>query len=75
LSFLFLKGYEKNPFMHVANFKKIKLKNVNVKNVLGECFIKSWSSDGEFEFVNLNCDIPEENLVKYTTEEFVCRCI
>ena len=75
IDFSFKKGYEKNPFMHVANFKKIKLKNINVKNACGECFIKSWSSDGDFEFVNLNCDIPEENLVKYTTEEFVCKCI
>jgi len=75
IDFSFKKGYQKNPFMHVANFSKIKLKNVNVRNADGNCLIKSWSNDGEFEFKNLSCDIPEENLVEYTTEEFKCTAI
>ena len=58
--------------MHVANFKKIKLKNINVKNAQGDCLIKSWTKGGEIDFQNVNCDIPNENLVKYTTEEFKC---
>ena len=75
IDFSFKKGFEENPFMHVANFSKITLKNINVINAKGECLIKSWSEGGEFEFKNLNCDIEEENLVKYTTEEFVCKWI
>jgi hypothetical protein len=75
IEFSFKEGFEQNPFMHVANFKKITLKNINVKNACGDCLIKSWSEDGEFEFKNLNCDINEENIVKYTDEEFVCKWI
>lgn len=75
VEFSFKKGYEENPFMHVANFKKINLKNVKVKNACGKSLIKSWSTDGEFEFTNLKCDIKDENLVDYTTEEFVCKWI
>ena len=75
VEFSFKKGYEENPFMHVANFKKITLKNVNVKNACGKSLIKSWSTDGDFEFINLKCDIANEDLVEHTTEEFVCKWI
>lgn len=75
IDFSFKKGYEKNPFMHVANFDKITLKNINVRNAEGDCLIKTWTKDGEIEFINLNCDIPKEKLVKFTEEEFKCSWI
>jgi hypothetical protein len=75
VEFSFKKGFEQNPFMHVANFKKIKLKNLNVKNAKGECLIKSWTEGGKFEFINLECDIDKDKLVKYTDEPFVCKWI
>ena len=75
VEFSFKTGYEQNPFMNVANYKKISLKNVNVKNACGECLIKSFGGDGEFETVNLHCDIAQENLLKPTDEEFKCAWI
>ena len=75
VEFSFKEGYENNPFMHVANFKKITLKNVNVKNAKGNCLIKTWTKGGELEFKNLKCDIPKDELVKYTEEEFKCSWI
>ena len=75
VEFSFKKGFEQNPFMHVANFKKIKLKNLKVKNAKGECLIKSWTDGGKFEFINLECDIDKDKLVKYTDEPFVCKWI
>lgn len=75
VDFSFKKGFENNPFLHVANFRRILLKNVNIKNACGDCLIKSWSSEGDIEMAGLECDIPKEDLIKYTTEEFVCRWI
>ena len=75
VDFSFKEGFEKNPFMHVANFHQITLKNINVKNAKGDCLIKTWTNGGEVEFINLNCDIPKENLVKFTEEEFKCSWI
>lgn len=75
IEFSFKEGCENNPFMHVANIKKIKFKNVKVKNACGDCLIKTWTEGGEFEFDNLECEIPKENLVKLTDEEFKCAWI
>ena len=75
IEFSFREGFEHNPFMHVANFKKITLEDITVKNAKGECLIKSWSKDGDVEFIGLNCSIPKDNLVKYTEEEFKCAWI
>lgn len=75
VEFSFKEGFEQNPFMHVANYKKISLKNVNVRNARGECLIKSFGGDGEFEAINLQCDIDKENLLKPTDEEFKCAWI
>ena len=75
IEFSFREGFEDNPFMHVANYKKIKLEDITVKNAKGDCLIKSWSNIGEVEFINLKCAIEKEKLVKYTDEEFKCAWI
>lgn len=75
VAFSFKKGFEENPFMHVANFKKITLCNVAVHKARGKNLIKSWSTDGDFAITDLTCDIKEDDLVAYTTEDFVCQWI
>ena len=71
----FKKGCGKQPFMHVANFKKICLDNVTIENAEGEELIKSWSRGGPLECIGLRCDIKQEDWLKYTEEEFVCKWI
>ena len=75
VAFSFKKGFEENPFMHVANFKKITLCNVAVHKACGKNLIKSWSTDGDIAITDLTCDIKEDDLVAYTTEDFVCQWI
>ena len=38
-------------------------------------YIKEEHPETDFEFINLDCDIAKENLVKFTDEEFVCKWI
>ena len=77
IDFSFKEGFEDCDFMHAANFSRIRLKNVRVANARGGCLIKSWSRAGEglIELAGLKCGIPDENLVRYTDEEFVCQPI
>ena len=73
--FSFKDGFQNDSFMHAANFKTIKMKNLKIRNIKGDCLIKSWSKGGKIEFENVECDIAETNLIKYTTEEFKCKWI
>lgn len=77
LDFSFRKGFEDTTFMHVANFRKIVLRNVIVRNTRAQQLIKSWSKEGEGEFVfdELTCDVVREKLVSYTSEPFICQPI
>jgi len=76
VDFSFREGFEKNTFIHTANFKKIILRDVLVRNFCGEHFIKSWSPEGcgGFVFDHLCCNTSGD-LVLYTDEEFVCKPI
>lgn len=68
------KGFENIDFMHIANYKKISLENINIKNYKSDTLIKAWT-EGNVEINNLNCDVPEDKLVVMTAEEFVCKAI
>ena len=77
VDFSMREGKEDITFMHTANFKEIKLKNVNIENSSAPQLIKCWSKQGEgkFTFENVTCDIPKEKLVLYTEEPFICQPI
>ena len=69
------KGFEDIDFMHIANYKKISLENVKIDNYKGKTLIKAWTEGGEVEFNNVECDIPEDNRITLTDEEFICQPI
>lgn len=67
-------GFESIDFMRIANYKKIVLENVKIKNFAGNALVKAWTQ-GNVEITNLVCDVREEALVVLTDEEFVCKAI
>ena len=69
------KGFEDIDFMHIANYKKISLENVKIDNYKGKTLIKAWTEGGEVDFINVKCDIPEDNRITLTDEEFICQPI
>lgn len=69
------KGFEPIDFMHAANYKKIVLENVSLKNFKGKSLIKTWSDGGKTEIENLNCDVDEKNYVTKAQDSFVCQAI
>lgn len=77
VDFSFRDGFDKTTFMHLANVKTVTLKNVNIRNCRADHLIKSWSKVGKgtFVFDHLTVDVPEEDLVFYTTEDFICQPI
>lgn len=77
LDFSFREGADNTPFMHVANYRQIVLRHVCIRNTHAQPLIKSWSKEGEgtFEFDDLTCAIPQDQLVSYTDEPFICQPI
>lgn len=49
------KGYEDIDLINACNFDTIKLKNVRVKNLSGECMVRTWS-DGNIAAENVLSD-------------------
>lgn len=77
LDFSFRKGFEDTTFMHIANFRQIVLRHVRIRNTCALQLIKSWSkeNEGTVVFDDLICNIPQDRLVVYTDEPFVCQPI
>ena len=77
IEFSFSEGKEDTTFIRAANYKKIRMKNVNILNASADHLIKSWDTEkkGEIEFINVKCSIPDENRVIYTDEPFFCQAI
>ena len=49
------KGYEDIDLINACNFDTIKMKNVRVKNLSGECLVRTWS-DGNIAAENVLSD-------------------
>jgi hypothetical protein len=77
IEFSFSEGKEDTTFIRAANYKKIRMKNVNILNASADHLIKSWDTEkkGEIEFINVKCSIPDEKRVIYTDEPFFCQAI
>ena len=68
------KGFEDIDFMHIANYEKVKLKNVKIDNFKGKTLIRKWT-DGNIEIENLNCDISEDKYITMAEEKFTCQTV
>ncbi|MBE7011301.1 MAG: hypothetical protein E7415_01345 [Ruminococcaceae bacterium] len=68
-------GSEKEPFMRVANFEKIELKNVRIYNYKGEALVKSWSEGGEIICENVEYDAENIPVKINAKETFECNVI
>lgn len=68
-------GFETEPFMKVAHFGSINIKNTKIFNYNGNAFIRSWSEDGTVNTENLICDIKDNELLVRATEDFTCKPI
>ncbi len=77
IEFSFRDGKEDTTFIHAANYKKIRIKNISLHGAKADHLIKSWDTDrkGEIEIINVKSDIPTDNLVVYTDEAFCCHAI
>ena len=71
----FAQDAEDVPFMHAANVKSLKLKNVNVSKSSKTPFIKSWGAVESTVFENVSSTGGEEIAVTLTDEKFVCKAI
>lgn len=71
----FAQDAEDVPFMHAANVKSLKLKNVNVSKSAKTPFIKSWGAVESTVFENVSSTGGEEIAVTLTDEKFVCKAI
>ena len=66
---------ENTAFLHVANFDRILLENVNIQKNPDAPLVKSWTEGGQIIFRNVNYAAPEDQWVNYTDEPFVCKSI
>lgn len=67
-------GFVDMPLIHAANFDLIELKNVDVKNAVGNVLIKKWT-DGDNIIIN-NVNFSDDyKISEFQTEEFICKCI
>lgn len=67
-------GFVDMPLIHAANFDIIELKNVDVKNAVGNVLIKKWT-DGDNNIIN-NVNFSDDyKISEFQTEEFICKCI
>ena len=64
-------GYEDIDLINACNFDTIKLKNVRVKNLSGECMVRTWS-DGNIAAENVLSD-KVKHLVLKAKKAFFCR--
>lgn len=67
------KGCEKNDLINACNFNIIKLENVKIKNLSGECLIRTWS-DGNIITDNVNAD-KVKNLFLKSNKAFFAKSI
>lgn len=77
IEFSFKEGCEDISFIRAANYKKIRLKNVNVLNGRADHLIKSWDTEkkGEIELINVKSNVAEGSEIVYTDEDFFCKAI
>lgn len=64
-----------HDFMHLCNFERIILKNVEVKNFKGDIFIKKWNNSGIIITENLICDSFVGELSSFAKEPFSCEMV
>lgn len=69
-------GSEAIDWMHVANYRQIRLENVTLSNFCGKALIKTWSDEGTIELKNICTEhLESKDYVQKATEEFVCKAI
>lgn len=73
-SFDFSKECEGLAFMHICNYEKITLKNVEIANIVNAPLILRWS-EGQVEHENLMLSNPAPLLIEDADFEFRCQAI
>lgn len=73
--YVIAEGCEKEPFMKVAHFGEINLKNVQVDNYEGDSFIRTWSDEGKVSVDGLESNIKDDEFLVRATEDFQCNAI
>ena len=72
----FRNGFEKSAFMHINNFEKITLKNVEIKNNTSNPSILSWQDKNDIEFDFVVSQYHKNGItVRKSDEKFVCESI
>lgn len=70
----FAKGSESSHLIQAANYDRITLENVSVKNATGNVLVKSWSDGGDIRLSNVEFS-KEYNVCERQTVPFECKPI
>ena len=75
VSVTFDPAVENTAFLHAAYYDRIVMENVRVDKKPDAPLIKSWTKGGETVMRNVSYEAPEQEMLQYTEEPFVCKSI